>query len=454
MLENLGEKIVSLAGTVSLLIVIAYFINVADGLKSFTGSKNKWKRSLFLGAVGGVFGIYATYAGIDVGGAIISARDIGPMMAGVMGGPVAGILAGLIAGVHRYLYGGTTYLACSVATFSIGVISGCLYRFFKRRKSKVYWGAMLAIVMEILHLSLVFVFVTPFETALIIVEKVSIAFILVNSLGFALMLYALELVKKREASDAEKKRIESELNVATQIQSSLLPIILPDYPGRIEFDLNAFMRPAREVGGDFYDFFYTDDDHWAIIVADVSGKGVPAALFMVIAKTLLKDHLQSGESPETAFTLTNKQLCENNTTNMFVTVWMGLLEISTGKMTYVNAGHNPPLLIHNGKAEYLRTRSGFILAGRKKTVYHQHEIFLGKDDGIFVYTDGVSEAMNINEELYGEERLQEMVSLNAEKPPLELVETIRADVDLYAGEAEQFDDITALCLKYNGLPDQ
>lgn len=250
---------------------------------------------------------------------------------------------------------------------------------------------------------------------------------------------------------AEKERIGAELNVAKQIQADMLPSIFPAFPERKEFDVFASMEPAKEVGGDFYDFFLVDDNHLAFLIADVSGKGVPAALFMVITKTLLKNHAQAGESLSEVFERVNNQLCENNQEGMFVTAWMGLLEISTGKLTYVNAGHNPPLVKgEDGVFRYLQCRPGFVLAGMEDMMYQEGEILLGKGDCIYLYTDGVTESINEKEELYGEDRLDIVLNRHKDEEPEKILQAVKESMDEFVGGAEQFDDITMLCLTYRG----
>lgn len=250
---------------------------------------------------------------------------------------------------------------------------------------------------------------------------------------------------------AEKERIGAELSVATHIQASMLPCIFPAFPNRREFDIYATMTPAKEVGGDFYDFFLVDDDHLAVVIADVSGKGVPAALFMVIAKTLIKDHTQSGKPPEEVFTEVNRQLCEANDENLFVTAWMGVLEISTGKLVYVNAGHNPPVIGRkNGETEFLRSRPGFVLAGLDFTKYRAGSLELMPGDLLYLYTDGVTEAMNTAQELYGEERLKRTLDANVSAAPEEIFKAVKKDLDDFVAEAPQIDDITMLAMRYLG----
>lgn len=249
---------------------------------------------------------------------------------------------------------------------------------------------------------------------------------------------------------AEKERIGAELSVATQIQADLLPRIFPAFPDRPEFDIYAETNPAKEVGGDFYDFFLIDEDHLALVIADVSGKGVPAALFMVVAKTLIKNYAQSHDSPADVFTNTNAQMCEGNDAGLFVTAWMAVLEISTGLLRYVNAGHNPPLLRRRGGTyEWLKSRPGFVLAGLEETRYREHTIQLGVGDRLFLYTDGVTEATDAEEKLFGEERLQRNLNDFPEDASVrEVLGGIKRAIDAFVGEAVQFDDITMLGFEY------
>lgn len=258
-----------------------------------------------------------------------------------------------------------------------------------------------------------------------------------------------EYIQDLTAVTAEKERIGAELNVATQIQADMLPRIFPAFPEREEFDVYATMNPAKEVGGDFYDFFLVDDDHLAVVIADVSGKGVPAALFMVIAKTLIKNHAQNQEAPGTVFTQTNEQLCEGNDAGLFVTGWMGVLEISTGKFVYVNAGHNPPLLKRaGGTFEWLKSRPGFVLAGMEGVRYRENTLQLEPGDRLYLYTDGVTEATNSREELFGDERLQNALNEYMDLPVEQFLPKIKECIDAFVGGADQFDDITMLALDY------
>ena len=251
---------------------------------------------------------------------------------------------------------------------------------------------------------------------------------------------------------AEKERIGAELNVATQIQADMLPRIFPAFPDRAEFDIYASMTPAKEVGGDFYDFFLVDEDHLALVIADVSGKGVPAALFMVITKTLLKNSAQTGLSPKDVLQKVNNQLCENNEAEMFVTVWLGIYEISTGKLIAANAGHEYPAIYRaeDNTFTLLKDKHGFVLAGMENSRYREYELQLNPGDTIFVYTDGVAEATNINEVLYGTDRMLDALNRNPGGSPTQLLQLVGEDITAFVDEAPQFDDITMLALKVRG----
>ena len=241
-------------------------------------------------------------------------------------------------------------------------------------------------------------------------------------------------------------RIDKELEYAKQIQLSVLPM---NYPDNDDYAINAQMIAAKEVGGDFYDFYELDDNTIAFLVADVSGKGIPAAMFMMTAKTIIKDLAERRIPVNEILTLANEKLCENNESGMFVTAWMGILDIKSGKLQYSNAGHNPPVIKHaNGTIEYLKSRAGFVLAGMEGVRYRVNELQLDRGDRIFLYTDGVTEATDSKNQLYGEERLLSFMSNNIALGGTELLPSLKLDIDKFVGDAPQFDDITMLVLDY------
>ena len=249
----------------------------------------------------------------------------------------------------------------------------------------------------------------------------------------------------------EKERLGAELNIASQIQEGMIPSIFPAFPERREFDIFASMHTAKEVGGDFYDFFLIDDDHLAIVIADVSGKGVPAALFMMASKILIKNYAYIDQSsPARVLELVNHQICQNNPAEMFVTTWLGIVELSTGRMKAVNAGHEYPVVRRaGGDYQILRDVHGFVLGGVDGMRYKEYELLFAPGDELFLYTDGVTEASNLSHELFGSNRMVE--ALNASSRAADgVLETVKSRLDEFVGEAEQFDDITMLCFRYLG----
>ncbi|MBQ8013068.1 MAG: SpoIIE family protein phosphatase [Treponema sp.] len=258
--------------------------------------------------------------------------------------------------------------------------------------------------------------------------------------------YIADLTK----ATAEKERLGAELNVATKIQSEMLPRIFPPYENHPEIELFASMSPAKEVGGDFYDFFMLDDNHFAVTVADVSGKGVPAALFMVIAKTLLKEAAFRYSLPSEIFAHVNNILCEGNESGLFVTCWLGILDVNTGKLIFSNAGHTSPVISLGGNVTYLESKPNLMLAAMPGIPYMDHEIYISAGDRLFLYTDGVTEATSENNELYGEGRLLKKIKNLQSDSPRDVLAEIRADIDAFVRNAPQFDDITMLEMIFNG----
>ena len=243
---------------------------------------------------------------------------------------------------------------------------------------------------------------------------------------------------------AEKERISTELSLATKIQASMLPSIFPPYPDRPEFDLFASMDPAKEVGGDFYDFFLVDDDHLCVVIADVSGKGVPAALFMMASKIILQSCAMLGQQPAEILTKTNEAICSNNPESMFVTAWVGILEISTGKLTAANAGHEYPILkAPNGNFEVYKDRHGLVIGGMAGLRYRQYELTMEPGSKLFLYTDGVPEATDAKQQLFGLDRTVAALNEAKNETPRQTLKTVRRKVD-------EFVEDTLLCLEYKG----
>ena len=260
----------------------------------------------------------------------------------------------------------------------------------------------------------------------------------------------VEYIEQVKTVTAEKERIGTELHLAQQIQEGMLPSVFPPYPERIEFDLYASMNPAKEVGGDFYAFFLIDDDHLALVMADVSGKSVPGALFMMVSKAILKNNAMMSKSPAEILTVTNETICSNNKMEMFVTVWLGILEISTGRIIASNAGHEYPVVCRKGgNFEVFKDKHGFVVGGYEDVKYKEYELDLQPGDKLFLYTDGVPEATDANKELFGTQRMLD--ALNSHNgSPAEVLRGVLESVNEFVATAEQFDDLTMLCLEYKG----
>ncbi len=249
----------------------------------------------------------------------------------------------------------------------------------------------------------------------------------------------------------EQERIVKELSTARQIQRSVLPHIFPPFPDRVEIDLFATMDPAKDVGGDFYDFYFIDEDHLCLVIADVSGKGIPAALFMMLSKRILEDLARQERTPSTILEKANDLLCDNNQAEMFVTVWLGILEISTGKLTAANAGHEFPAICEKGGSfELYKDKHGFVVGGMEGIHYSEYDLQIEPGDKLFVYTDGVPEATDGSGEMFGTDRMIETLSSCTDNTPKEILQGVRNAVDSFVGDAEQFDDLTMMCLEYKG----
>ena len=247
---------------------------------------------------------------------------------------------------------------------------------------------------------------------------------------------------------AEKQRIAADLDLAAAIQRGMLNSVSPE---RAELDICADMDPAKEVGGDFYDYFLMDDDHLCMTIADVSGKGVPASLFMAITKVLITDITLVTRSPAEILQIVNDRICKHNKQDMFVTVWLGILEISTGKVVAANAGHEYPIIYRSGREfELMRDKHGFVVGGMSGVRFKEYTFELNKGDSLFLYTDGAPEATDAEDRLFGTDRMLEALNKAPDKKPEELMKAVKDSIDEFVGEAPQFDDLTMMCLKYYG----
>ena len=260
-----------------------------------------------------------------------------------------------------------------------------------------------------------------------------------------------EMIFAQKAETQKTERLATELNLASAIQTNILPNLFPVFPERKEISLYASMTPAKEVGGDFYDFFFVDDKHLALVMADVSGKGIPAALFMMVARTLIKNRTLMGGTPSEILSDVNNRLCEGNVAELFVTVWLGIIDISTGKGVAANAGHEHPVIRRaNGEYELVVYKHSPVLGAMEGMRFAEHEFEMTPGDSLFIYTDGVAEATNAKQELFGTDRMLEALNKNSDATPEEVLANVKSGIDEFVAGAEQFDDITMMSLKYFG----
>jgi sigma-B regulation protein RsbU (phosphoserine phosphatase) len=400
----------------------------------------------------GAFSVFGTVSGVEVFGVIANVRDLGPVIGGLVGGPVVGLGASLIGGGYRFLQGGFTGLACSIATILAGSLAGLVYILNRRRFVGVVGAVILSVLFESLHMLLVLLIAEPWQEALIVVRGTAAPMIASNSVGafiFAMMI--TNLIRERETAEErdkyflelEKKKME--LNIAREIQQSFLPDTVPQLKG---FDLAAASHPAKEVGGDFYDFIPQSDGKMGLVIADVSGKSVPAALFMVLSRATVKASAAGDKTAEEVAKSANDLIAADAKSGMFVTLFYAILDQETRTLRYVNAGHNPPLVLNGktGDLTLLKTR-GIAMGVMEDAEMEEREIELAEGDVVVFYTDGVTEAVDDGLDQFGAERLFETVKKNCHLSAADLVKEITGAVLAFSKGEPQFDDITLMVLK-------
>lgn len=449
-INSIIDLFIDLIKNMSVVIVLAYVLTRTRAYAAIMTKKEiTLKQRLGLIIIFGVFSIYGTLSGIDVMGAIANIRDLGPAVAGLIGGPWVGIGAGLIGGIHRYTVGGITYIPCSISTVVAGLVGGLIYQYRKGAFVSITGAVVFMALMEAFHMGLALVIVKPFSQILPIIQSISLPMIFTNALGMGIFAFIIHnLIRERE-TQRTKELIESELTVAREIQMSIVPKIFPPFPERPEFDVFAILEPAKEVGGDLYDFFLLDDDHLCFTVGDVSGKGVPASLFMAVTKTLIKAKADIKLGPDEILYQVNNELCEDNDSGMFVTVFLGILTISTGDMVFSNGGHNIPYLLwKNGEVEALPKIPGMALGVMEDFTFVCASVKLRAGDSLVMYTDGVTEAMNPAGDLFNEERLENILRGFDGKAAQDEARQILRSTRQFVNGASQSDDITILVIKY------
>jgi sigma-B regulation protein RsbU (phosphoserine phosphatase) len=444
-LTDLVEKICVIFVLAYILTRLKYFTEVIDG-------KLTIKNQLILILIFGGISIYGSYSGVDIFGAVANVRDLGPMVAGLIGGPIVGLGAGLIGGLHRLTMGGFTCIPCSLSTILAGVLAGIIYLANKKHFVGIGGAVLFSVLMESFHMLLALILASPFSQALGVVEDLFIPMILANAAGmfiFALMISnrikERKTKKERDKLSAQLERRKKELEIAQQIQESFLPHTIPVIKN---YDLAASSIPAQEVGGDFYDFIPITDKQTGLTIGDVSGKGIPAALFMAFSRTLLRAKACRNPGVGRMIESVNNFINDEPHSNMFVTLFYSVLDNAQNTLTFVNAGHNPPLLLRKKNGDIIRLSTGGVVLGAMKGLkMNEKTIDLQAGDLLVLYTDGITEAINQQEDQFGEGRLIELLKENQELSSGDLKNLIIDQVYDFASRTPQADDITLMVLK-------
>jgi phosphoserine phosphatase RsbU/P len=443
---------------ICVIIVVAYlltrsriFPEILDGHPTIT-------TQIILVLLFGALSIYGTLSGVEFLGAIVNVRDLGPMLAGLLGGPWVGLGAGLIGAAHRMTLGGFTVYSCSLATVFAGLIGGLIWLFRGRRFAGITIAVIFAILMEIFHLLLALILCKPFEQALAVVTTVAIPIILANAAGMFVFAFIVENLQNERKMQAERdtlmremERKNTELAIAAEIQQSFLPDTIAQIEG---YDIAAKSVMAKEVGGDFFDVIPLEvvpigKGQLGIMIADVSGKGIPAALFMALSRIVVRVNATwYGRRPAAAIRDANTIISNDSRSGMFVTLFYGFLDSTSRTLTYVNAGHNPP--IHYRAADGTLNElaaTGIAMGAMDDAEYTQEIVKLAPGDIIVLYTDGITEAENAQLEMFGVERLEKTILAGAQLPSKDLSDEILDAVKIFTGGHPQSDDITLMVIR-------
>lgn len=450
-LSNISTNSLLLFQSMCVVVLAAYMITRSRYFAAVTSGDGSWTDRAVLTLFFGLLSIYGSIMGIGFSGAILNIRDLGPIVGGLTCGPLVGLCAGIIGAVIRLSEGGFTAVPCSIAAFLSGLLGGLIY-LWKGKFPGIAISAVFAGLMELFHMVLTLALAKPYPQALEVVEDAIGPMFFANVLGVLLFTYIVSNFLKEIATKAERdpylielERKKAELALAADIQKSFLPHNLPSIPG---FDLAAISLPALEVGGDFYDFILGSKGNIGLVIADVAGKGIPAALFMALSKTIVRTDALTHEDVVEVLKDSNEIIASEASSGMFVTLFLGILNQNTGNMVYANAGHHPPLILRfkDKRFDALRVM-GIALGIMEGSKYTQGQTILEGGDLLVMYTDGIVEAVNPQGEYFGLERLKSIISGSSDLPPEAILKKIVDGVFSFSGSQPQSDDITALVVK-------
>lgn len=443
---------------ICVIVVVAYLLTRSRFFPDVLDGHPAVKVQVLLVLVFGALSVYGTVAGVEFMGAIINIRDLGPMLAGLLGGPCVGLGAGLIGAIYRMSLGGFTVYSCSLATVLAGLFGGLIWLANKRKFAGITVAVLFAVLMEGLHMILTIAISRPFDQALALVQTISIPMIVANAAGMFVFAFIVENLKNERKMQAERdtlvreiERKNAELAIAAEIQQSFLPDTIPPIPG---FDVAGRSVMAKEVGGDFFDVvplevIPIDKSRVGVMIAGVSGKGIPAALFMALSRIVIRVNASwYPDRPADAIRDANKIITADSRAGMFVTLFYGILDTEQKSLTYVNAGHNPPFLCHaaDGSFEELPL-TGIAVGVQMDANYGSETRKLVTGDILVLYTDGITEAENAGLEMYGEERLRSIIGRSRNAGARDIITAILGDVKVFSGEHPQSDDITLMVIR-------
>jgi len=457
--------LVDLIRTGCVVMVFAYLVSRTKFFTNLLDGIFDYKSRIVIILLFGALSIYGTFGGImlDTGaiahirhlgptGAIAELRDLGPMIAGLVGGPAIGLGAGLIGGIHRYFLGGFLAVPCAIATALAGLTGGLIYSLRKGNFPRIWQVVLLTVGIELMDIGLSLLIAKPFNDVVTVAKELTVPIVVANGIGAGIFAFIISNLINERKTTADKEKYRRELErkrFEIEAARSIQQTFLPDSPPRLEgFDMAAFNLPALEVGGDFYDFIPISEDTWGIVIADVSGKGFPAALFMALSRTCVRANAMGKTTASEAICMANNLIAQDAKSGMFVTLFYAVLDLHKKQLRYVNAGHNPPLLCKGyGGDVVLLSAHGIALGVMDEINLQEVELNLANNDVVVFYTDGITEAVNDKEEQFGQERLIKLVAQNSSLPAQELIDKIKSAVTDFAQRQAQFDDLTLVVLK-------
>jgi phosphoserine phosphatase RsbU/P len=443
---------------ICVIVVVAYLLTRSRFFLEVLEGHATIKTQIILILVFGILSIYGTVNGVEMLGAIANVRDLGPMVAGLIGGPFVGLGAGLIGAAYRGTLGGVTVVSCSLATVLAGLFGGLIWLACKRKFCGIKVAVLFAVLMEGLHCLLTLLIVRPFDQALVITSTIALPMILANTAGMFIFAFIIENLQNERRMQVERdtllremERKNTELAIAAEIQQSFLPDTITQIEG---FEIAAKSLMAKEVGGDFFDVIPFEviplkKGTMGIMIADVSGKGIPAALFMALSRIVVRVNATwYMNRPAMAIRNANTIISNDSRGGMFVTLFYGVLEADSHTLSYVNAGHNPPIICHaDGEDLTELTATGIAIGALSDAEYTAETAALKTGDVIVLYTDGITEAENARQNMFGEERLNEVIRASRGLPAADIITAILESVRTFTGGYPQSDDITLMVIR-------